>query len=317
MTTNFEPSSSDQGAWTTRDWAFHYWELGLRPLPVAPRGKPPIVAWKPYQTTMPTLREIDAWFPVGVDRNIGIMTGAAPSGGESVVVLDADSAEAVEFIEEIIPAEDVVIKNQTSKGFHYIFKSPEGVSVRNRVRLQLEDGQTLEIDVRGDGGFIVMPPSVHETGFLYACVTGAWDADHLARLTPFKQEWTPGGGSADKDQLSQIVTINSVVRTNEELLEACVRASAYIKKIPPAREGQRNYMCYKVATTMYNDFLLPPEVAKSLVVVYNSYSGVRRLPDTDIDTICENAQKYYNAARRGCLAVRNNNNQESKGMFDE
>ncbi len=38
--------------------------------------------------------------------------------------------------------------------------------MKNKVRVKC-DGEQLEIDIRADGGFVVAPGSVHESGFTY------------------------------------------------------------------------------------------------------------------------------------------------------
>ena len=44
-----------------------------------------------------------------------------------------------------------------------LFYGHPGVPVQNRARLETADGR-LPIDVRGDGGYVIAPPSVHASG---------------------------------------------------------------------------------------------------------------------------------------------------------
>ena len=53
-------------------------------------------------------------------------------------------------------------QTQTSRGFHLWYRHP-GVRVPNRARIETRDGR-LAIDVRGDGGYVIAPGSVHASG---------------------------------------------------------------------------------------------------------------------------------------------------------
>lgn len=47
---------------------------GLCPTPI--EGKKPRIKWKPYQTTLPTRKELEEWRNNFPTANIGIITGA-------------------------------------------------------------------------------------------------------------------------------------------------------------------------------------------------------------------------------------------------
>jgi hypothetical protein len=54
---------------------------------------------------------------------------------------------------------------QTAKGEHWFYRH-SGQPVRNAVRVTTDAGE-LEIDIRGDGGYVVGPGSTHHTGHVY------------------------------------------------------------------------------------------------------------------------------------------------------
>jgi hypothetical protein len=58
------------------------------------------------------------------------------------------------------------------------------VRVGNRARIETRDGR-LAIDVRGDGGYVIAPASIHASGALYE-QAGDWSADreHVPRFWP-------------------------------------------------------------------------------------------------------------------------------------
>src|SRR5262245_30091703 len=130
------------------------------PIPIEPRGKRPLVDWKPFQQTLPTLADVREWWTKWPDANVGLVTGAV----SGLVVLDLDSLPAVEeFVRrhQAAGAEPMTLPVvRTSKGLHLYFKHPGG-TVPNRASL------LPGWDVRGDGGYVVAPGSTHETGAVY------------------------------------------------------------------------------------------------------------------------------------------------------
>lgn len=97
--------------------------------------------------------------------NIGIATGEK-SGG--VFVIDVDTHNGIDGAAYLADWErahgkfpETACATTGSGGVHYFFRAPAGVSVRNATHVI--DG----VDVRGDGGYIVAPPSIHPNGARY------------------------------------------------------------------------------------------------------------------------------------------------------
>jgi len=151
-------------------WALHYGRLGWRIVPTyfpTPRGcsckhggkcpdpgkHPALKGWQAAATC--DLRQIENWWK-GKYRghNIGLLTG--PESG--VIVLDVDDEEGAYLLaEKGLDPGPVAI---TGRGNHYFFAHP-GFTVKNKVK------PYPGIDIRGDGGFLVLPPSLHHTGIYY------------------------------------------------------------------------------------------------------------------------------------------------------
>lgn len=141
--------------------AFKYASLGFSVIPLIPRGKKPAIkSWTEYQSRFATGEELKKWFGNGSKKNIGIVTGRL----SGIDVLDLDSKEAVRFAEDNKFSDTPVVKS--GKGYHYYYKHRNGV--RN---FQKRDGLP-DIDLRGDGGYIVAPPSIHSSGNQYQWVEG-------------------------------------------------------------------------------------------------------------------------------------------------
>lgn len=130
-----------------------YVAWGLCPIPVIKGSKQPACDWKKYQSSLPSAVELKKWNDD--EFNIGVVCGSV----SNVVVLDVDSPEAQDFIDRLdLPRTPVAV---TARGKHYYFASPN-TEIRNSVRVQ-----GLKLDVRAEGGFVVAPPSIHESGFRY------------------------------------------------------------------------------------------------------------------------------------------------------
>jgi hypothetical protein len=136
-------------------------------------GKKPDIPWRVYQERRATEREIRAWFRR--DQNIGVVTGAV----SGVVVVDADSPAALAWLVRHLPY--TPWQTRTAKGFHLYYRHP-GSEVRNRARLDTRGGR-VEVDVRGDGGYVVGPGSVHATGALYE-FAGDWSRPDIPMFSP-------------------------------------------------------------------------------------------------------------------------------------
>lgn len=145
---------------------------------------------------------IRRWWKQWPLANIGIRTGAL----SGLIVLDedphkggTDSREELEHTYHPLP--ETVQQLTGGGGFHYLF-APPGGTVKNSVDM-LGPG----LDIRGDGGYIIAPPSLHKSGTRYA-----WELSHLPEETdlapmpawllalcqdPTRRRATPAPGAAD------------------------------------------------------------------------------------------------------------------------
>lgn len=138
--------------------------LGFHIFPCRPRDKRPATAnGLKDATTDPEI--IQAWWQQQPNNNIAIATG--PASGIFVVDVDGLDAEAalrrLEAEHGALPATVEVI---TARGRHIYFRWPQE-PVRNSAS---KIGP--HIDVRGDGGYVLSPPSIHPSGRRYS-----WSVD--------------------------------------------------------------------------------------------------------------------------------------------
>lgn len=151
--------------------AIAYMRLGWSVIPIRARDKRPNIRWQRFQSIRADTPQIEEWFRRWPDANLGIVTGSI----SGLVVLDVDpehggndSLRQLESTHGRLPR--TVAATTGSGGLHLYFAHPGGV-LRNRVAV------AKGIDVRGDGGYVVAPPSVHPNGRTYCWRPGQGPAD--------------------------------------------------------------------------------------------------------------------------------------------
>lgn len=148
------------------DTAQRYLARGWCVLPLRGGDKRPLVAWEHWQNERPAPEQVAQWFSRWPNANIGIVTGEI----SNLVVLDIDPQHggdaSLERLERRFgPLPDTVEAATGGGGCHLYFAHPGGL-IRNRA------GLAQGIDLRGDGGYIVAPPSIHPSGRAYAWKVG-------------------------------------------------------------------------------------------------------------------------------------------------
>jgi putative DNA primase/helicase len=121
-------------------------KLDAQGQPVLHRGRPKRT-WEPYQSRLPTEEEVVLWWQMCPDANVGLVTGVV----SRIIVLDLDGSE------ELTEDRTTPI-SLTGNGKHIFYRHP-GERVRGFVRPGM--------DLKGDGGYVVAPPSIHPSGRRY------------------------------------------------------------------------------------------------------------------------------------------------------
>ena len=152
-------------------------------------------------------------------------------------------------------------------GHHIIFSYPQGVEVRNSAG-KIGEG----IDVRGEGGYIIAPPSLHASGQRYA-----WLNDHAPAPVP--------------DWLLKLLT--------EERRKIAATPAAQTR--PQARreaaagdlivEGNRNDMLFKIACSVRGKGAEYEEVESQLLEV-NARRCMPALPVVEVIKIAQSVMRY-------------------------
>jgi hypothetical protein len=135
-----------------------YAEKGLSVIPIIPGSKKPMVAWASFQKERATKDQINEWWSKNPDCNIGIVTGEI----SDLFVVDIDTEEGQKNLEEYGFDSIITPTVKTPRGGqHLYFKYPEGTNIT------IGAGKIPGTDFRGNGGFVVAPPSTNVTGKPY------------------------------------------------------------------------------------------------------------------------------------------------------
>ena len=108
-------------------------------------AKTPRVKWQHYQKIQPSREEIQQWHNQYPSANWAAITGI------TFAVVDVDKDEAVEWVEQGNISRTPLKQTSPRGGVHY-FYSLGSELIRNSVGLN-------KIDIRGDGGYIMVAPS--------------------------------------------------------------------------------------------------------------------------------------------------------------
>ncbi len=173
------------------DSALDYIDRGYSVIPlrfdgdVANRKRPLLPSWLEFQLNPPGAQQVRDWWEKWPEANVGIVTGDV----SGLVVIDLDGKNATELLKEkglLIPETAAV---QTGNGYHAFFSYGGREKIQNRTRMLSDDGSA--VDVRGEGGYVVAPPSIHGSGRVYKW---ARSLDELKSLPAQFEDFLLSGG---------------------------------------------------------------------------------------------------------------------------
>ncbi|MGO9650235.1 MAG: bifunctional DNA primase/polymerase [Terriglobales bacterium] len=143
-------------------------DRGWRLFPCQPKSKEPLIRWSKCATA--NIDQLMTWLHTFADCNWGIACGPA----SRLLVIDVDGYIGLESFAHLCgqagvdwqEIADNTLGVKTGKGSQLYFTYP-ATNIRNSA------GKLgPELDVRGDGGYVICPPSVHETGEPYHWLGG-------------------------------------------------------------------------------------------------------------------------------------------------
>lgn len=245
------------------DTAQRYLARGWCVLPLRARDKRPLIAWEPLQKARPTPEQVADWFSRWPTANIGIVTGEI----SNLVVLDIDpqhggDASLARSERRYGPLPETIEVTTGGGGRHLYFTHPGGL-IRNRT------GLAQGIDLRGDGGYIVAPPSIHPSGRPYAWAHRRSPQDVPLAALP-RWLFTPSGRGRARHSLSDW---RQLVREG----------------VP---EGQRNSTIVSLAGHLLWH-QVDPEVVQELLLAWNRMRCRPPLDDAEVAQAVANIVKLH------------------------
>jgi hypothetical protein len=223
-----------------QDAAREYAAAGIVPLPIAPNGKRPLVN-HPGKFGRRAALQIAPKFP---DANLGFWCGRH----NGLTVVDIDSSTDAELQHALSTYGDSPIIVQTASGKHHAYYHHNGE--RRRIR----PDKSHPIDILGEGGLCVAPPSTRSGG-RYEFVRGG--LANLANLPTIRRGALENLEPAPVEKVDGSVGAAPIGRRNDslfrlalamahdaeslaDLLERASRANAELSRPPlPAAEVRR------------------------------------------------------------------------------
>ena len=130
---------------------------GKSVIPIQARGKKPALpSWDEFKSRIATEAEVRGWFEKNKALNLGLVCGAV----SGVVAVDVDGEQGQAWFKANMPTPNCYQFTSSKSKFHAFYAHP-GRKVAPAVRM------APEVDVRGDGSYVVFAPSTHASGAVY------------------------------------------------------------------------------------------------------------------------------------------------------
>lgn len=189
--------------------------------PLAAGGKTPATA-RGFKDATTDAAQIERWWGNGKRYNTGIATGEK----SGIVVIDLDGTEGVAEWQSIAAPHEP-INTLTSLtgggGRHLLFRWP-GIAINNSPISE-------NIHVRGDGGYIMAPPSIHPNGTAYRWEDETTPVADMPIWLLVLLNTERGAGSAPSSPASQVFdsTSNHIDKSNHNGTRLSAYAAAALR----------------------------------------------------------------------------------------
>lgn len=213
--------------------------LGWCIIPIPHGQKKARIKWKRYQTERPDREEVRKWFGNGYPQNMAVVVGPVSVG---LCCRDFDVAKSYTAWAKARPElADRLPTVKTAKGYHVYFRAD-----RDGIK-HFGDGE-----LRGGGGYCMLPPSVHPDGPRYKWIIRP-TVENLPVLDPVLAGFVPNDGLVT-EQTEQTENTEKPEQTETtEQTEAMVwgvGVKEAIRGTLPKEYGTRNRKVFELARTL-------------------------------------------------------------------
>lgn len=147
--------------------AMGYAKLGWAVFPVQVRGKTPPANGPLPKDASTDLATVEAWWRANPDANIGVATG--PRSGIWVIDVNMRIVDGVKAFDKVRAGREWPLtptqttgRGEFGLGIQYVFAWPSAAPIVTSI-----DKLALGVTVRGDGGYVIVPPSAHSSDQAY------------------------------------------------------------------------------------------------------------------------------------------------------
>jgi hypothetical protein len=240
---------------------------------------------------------IRRWWTEAPIANVGIATG--PASG--LFMLGPDGVAGINSLAELAAKHEglpVTARVRSGGGgqHHYFAWPPEG-GIKTGANYN-----GLPIDVRGSGGLVVAPPSLHKSGSTYGWEVHP-DEVAVAPAPAWLLDWLRSGRGTNKPNAGGKGKVLFTVQA-ERSEDVQARAVAYLEKCAPAISGQRGHdQIFEVARAIVYGFNLGPEVGFDLLAKHYNPRCVPPWSEKELRHKCADADtKPFDKPRGHLLA---------------
>lgn len=217
------------------------------------------ISWQKFQKELPTYEDIDSWskYP-----NLGIATGRV----SNLLVLDLDSYKPG-FDADLVKSFNLPItpvQETASGGKQYFFKYPMEIDIHNAVCIG-HNGSG--IDIRGDGGMVIVPPTKTSYG-AYSWLVDPFEMP-LADVPPTLLallEKDHSSESGKKQSIADLTSLSKGEGRDNSLTKIC---GTLAFSLHPNRWATEIYPTMMAVNSTYK----PPLPHKDLKRIYESITG--------------------------------------------
>lgn len=213
---------------------FDFAAQGIAVIPIYYKTKRPAVRWQQYQNELPTDADIARWFRSGRQINAAVVCGH-----RGLTVLDFDTMSA--YVSWLSWATQHTGHTRQIALDTYRVLTSRGVHVYTFIEDVPKCGHFAGGDIKGRGGYVLIPPSVHPSGAVYEAVDSHAPILSTARLDDILPD--PPEPPAPRIQPTTLVYPVSTLWP-QSVLERVKEANPILSFFPDATAtgGQRWYM---------------------------------------------------------------------------